>query len=268
MKSLRISLLHLAPVPGEIDANRRLLEHATRIAASQGADWVVSPELVVCGYGFSHLIGTEWITPEPGEWMSSFCDVVKSLGVNVFLSHPERDPQDKALYNSVFFIDSRGAICARHRKINTVSDGWSAAGNVIEPVDWSGIKIGILLCADAYSSRVADTLRSKGARILVSPAAWGPGLYGPNGEWEQRTLETGLPLIVCNRTGKDSTRSFCGAESLIVVSGQKVLRHVSPNSVVLTFDWDIENMALLSAEFIKHGLEPREPSSACLSGAT
>jgi predicted amidohydrolase len=249
-------LLHLAPVPGEIEANRRLLEHATRIAAAQGADWVLSPELVVCGYGFPSLIGTDWIRPEPSEWMSKFCALVRALGVSVFLSHPERNPQDKRLYNSVFFIDSRGGISGRHRKINTISDGWSAAGSVIEPVDCQGIKVGILLCADAYTSQVADTLSSKGARILMSPAAWGPGLYGPKGEWEQRTLETGLPLMVCNRTGEDSTMSFCSAESLVVINGQKVLRHVSPNSVALTFDWDLETMALLSSEFKKYPILP------------
>lgn len=251
MKSLRISLLHLAPFPGDINANRRLLEHATRVAASVGADWVLSPELVVSGYGFSGLIGTGWITPQPSEWMSCFCELVKALGVNVFLSHPERDPQDNALYNSVFFIDSSGAISGRHRKINTVSDGWSTPGNVIEPIDWNGLKVGILLCADAYTPHLANELRRKGARILVSPAAWGPGLYGPNGEWEQRTRETGLPLIVCNRTGNDSTRSFESAESLVVINGQKVLRHTSPDSVVLTFDWDIKNMVPLSPEFTK-----------------
>ena len=183
--------------------------------------------------------------------MSSFCELVKGLGVNVFLSLPERDSQDNGLYNSVFFIDSRGAIGARHRKINTISDGWSSSGSTIEPFDWNGTKVGILLCADAYTSHVADTLRSKGAQILMSPAAWGPGLYGPNGEWEQRTVETGLPLIVCNRTGEDSTRSFCSAESLVVINGQKVLRHTSFGSVVLTFDWDLERMALLSPEFVK-----------------
>jgi len=254
MKPLRVSLLHLAPVPGAIEANRRLIENATRIAASYDADWVVSPELAVCGYGFTDLIETDWIMPEPGEWMSSFCEVVRALRVNVFLSHPEREPEGTALYNSVFFIHSGGAISARHRKINTASDGWSSAGSVIEPAEWNGTKVGILLCADAYTAHVAATLRSKGARILVSPAAWGPGLYGPNGEWEQRTLETGLPLIVCNRTGADSRRSFRAAESLVVINGQKVLRHTSNNSVILTFDWDLENAALLSREFSKHAL--------------
>ena len=262
IKSLRISLLHLAPILGEIEANRGLVEHATRIAASMGANWVLSPELVVCGYEFSDLIGTDWITPEPSEWMCRFCELVKELGVNVFLSHPERDPQENALYNSVFFIDSGGAISGCHRKINTVSDGWSTPGNVIEPVDGNGLKVGILLCADAYTPHVANELQRIGARILVSPAAWGPGLYGPNGEWEHRTLETGLPLIVCNRTGKDSTRSFDSAESLVVINGKKVLRHASPDSVVLTFDWDIKNMVPLSSGFTKGVLSLGSLSSA------
>lgn len=254
IKPLRISLLHIAPHPGEVGANRRLIENATRVAASQGADWVVTPELAVCGYGFTDIIGTDWIMREPGDWMARFCELVSALSVNVFLSHPERDSKGATLYNSVFFIDNRGAISGRHRKINTVSDGWSSSGSSVEPIDWNGTRVGILLCADAYTPHIAATLRSKGARILVSPAAWGPGLYGPNGEWEQRTLETGLPLIVCNRTGQDSIRDFRAAESLVVMNGQRMLSHSSDDSVVLTFDWDLENGIVLSHEFSKHVL--------------
>jgi N-carbamoylputrescine amidase len=61
--------------------------------------------------------------------------------------------------------------------------------------------VGILICADVYTRDIAEDLRGQGAQLLVSPAAWGPDLNGPEGEWEQRTQETGLPLVVCNRTG-------------------------------------------------------------------
>ena len=65
----------------------------------------------------------------------------------------------------------------------------------------AGTPVGIVICADAYRNDVAGLLKDRGARLLVSPASWGPGDCGPVGEWEQRTLDTGLPIMVCNRSG-------------------------------------------------------------------
>ena len=40
---------------------------------------------------------------------------------------------------------------------------------------------------------------------------------------ERATADTGLPLIVCNRTGKDTTLSFVGAESVVAHGGERLL---------------------------------------------
>jgi hypothetical protein len=72
----------------------------------------------------------------------------------------------------------------------------------------------------------------------VSPAAWAPGLHGPSGEWEQRTRDTGLPLLVCNRTGPDATIDFSEAESVIVKDGRKRLSLRAARSAIFTVDWD------------------------------
>jgi N-carbamoylputrescine amidase len=98
-------------------------------------------------------------------------------------------------------------------------------------------------------------LKSQGAQILVSPSSWGPGIHGPNGEWEDRTRETGLPLIVCNRTGAEKTLEFWKAPSIVVKNGRRVLSHTSDQSAVLLFDWNFTAMTPLStvyqAEYLK-----------------
>jgi N-carbamoylputrescine amidase len=144
------------------------------------------------------------------------------------------------LYNVVFLIDADGEILGCHRKINTHAESWASPGEVMEPASCHGLKAVVLLWADAYTPVIAQTLKSKGAQLLVSSAAWAPGLYGPEGEWEQRTLETGLPLIVCNRTGKERTLAFDGAESLVIKNGRRLLSYSSRRSAVLTFDWDLK----------------------------
>jgi N-carbamoylputrescine amidase len=240
-------------MPGHLRHNRELVKRAVWIAAQRGADWVVSPELCTSGLQFPTLMGTDWIEPQPDSWLTTFCQFVQSLELTVFIALPERDGHTGKCYNTVFMIHADGVITGVHRKVNVLADSsrWSSPGERVAPVAWRDMTIGLLVCADAYTSDIAARLKSQGADILVSSAAWGPGLHGPNGEWEQRTLETGLPLIVCNRTGKDHTLSFVGAESLVVQHGKRLLAHHSERSAVLTFDWNLAMMALISKDYHK-----------------
>src|SRR5215475_6878803 len=59
--TVRIALLHLAPLPGDLGFNRRLVEAAVSTAAGLGAAWIVTPELCICGYDFADQIGVDWI---------------------------------------------------------------------------------------------------------------------------------------------------------------------------------------------------------------
>jgi 5-aminopentanamidase len=250
---LRISFLHLAPIPGDLTYNRRQVETAVATAAGLGAEWIITPELCVCGYTFADQIGTDWILAQPDPWMRDFCRLAAQLNVTVFLSHPEREPGTAKLYNSVFVIGTNGAILGKHRKINTLSVGsesWSNPGEQVAPVPVSPlISVGVLICADAYSPGIARSLNSQGAQLLISCAAWAPGLYGPNGEWEQCTRDTGLPLLVCNRTGLDRILNFTDAESVVVKDGQRLLSFRAARSAIFVIDWDLSTENLATPEY-------------------
>jgi predicted amidohydrolase len=239
---MKIGLLHLAPVPGEVASNRRQVEAAIGLAAGRGATWVITSEFCVTGFAFHERIGTDWIEPQPDAWMRDVARLAARLGVTVFLSVPERDRATDRLHNSVFVIGGDGAILGRHRKVNTLrvgSESWSTPGDQVAavPVEPLG-RVGIMVCADAHSRWIAARLRTEDARLLVSPAAWAPGLHGPDGEWERCSRDTDLPLIVCNRTGPDETLDFSEAESALVARGERILSLRSPRSAVFTVDWD------------------------------
>ena len=249
---MRIALLHIAPVTGDLEHNRQLVERGVAAAASTGAQWAVTPELCIPGYLFLKSIGTGWIQPQPDQWMTQFCQTVRQHRITVFLSHPERDPASGRMYNTVFIINPDGEIIGRHRKIKTLggAEAWSTPGWKIAPYDCDGTQAGVLICADAYRNDVAEVLASKGAQILISSVSWGPGHCGPDGEWEARSAETGLPIIVCNRTGQEPGElDYRQAESIVAQNGQRLLQATSPQSAALTFDWDMESMTLLSNDF-------------------
>ena len=62
---LRVSFLHLAPVTGDIQRNRRLLESAVKVAAKEGAGWAITPELWVSGYLFVKQTAPIGFSPSP-----------------------------------------------------------------------------------------------------------------------------------------------------------------------------------------------------------
>ena len=260
-QTLRIALLHLAPVSAAVADNRNLIEEAIVAAARAGADWIVTPELVTTGYTFADQIGTDWILPQPDPWMANICRLAARLRVTVFLTSPERDRNGRTLYNAVFVIAPSGEILGRHRKINTLrvgSEAWSTPGPeatiiAVPPIG----PVGLLICADAYTPGIENALKVKGARLMVSPANWAPGFHGPEGVWERATADSGLPLIVCNRTGEDTTLSFVFADSVVAHGGERLLTLSSERAAIFMIDWDVLRNTL--AEPHARKIDPRSP---------
>lgn len=250
---LPIAFLHLAPVPGALARNRHLITSAICSAARLGATWIITPELAVSGYTFANTLGTEWIEPQPDHWTSNLCRLAARLGITLFLSHPERDQDSDRLHNSLFVIGTDGQVLGRHRKINALrvgSEAWSTPGTeaITLPLRPFG-RIGLLICADAYTPGIAASLKAQGAKALVSSAAWAPGLHGPNGEWERCTKDTGLPLFVCNRTGQDRTLDFRKAESVVAQGGRRLLSLACEQSAIFLIEWNLRSGTLATPHY-------------------
>jgi 5-aminopentanamidase len=245
--STRIALLHLAPTPADLDGNRRLVETALSHAADAGSDWIITPELVTTGYEFAEHIGVDWIESQPDQWVQSVAALAQRRRVTVFLSVPEL--ADEKLYNSMIAIDRTGRITGRHRKINTLrvgAESWSTPGTTIQPVPIDGFGlVGMLICADAFTPRIAETLAGQGAKALVSSSAWGPGLHGPNGEWETVSQSTSLPIFVCNRTGKERGIDFSLAQSVVANRGRREVSFTASSSTIFLVDWSFAENRLV-----------------------
>lgn len=237
---MRIAMLHLASYLGDLESNCHELARGMRNAAAAGADWIVTPELVLCGYRFEGRIGLSWIAPWPDAWGERVCRLAASLRVTLFVSHPERDPETNRLHNTVFVIGPDGITVGSQRKTHLIpeSEAWASRAATVTPVAVASVRVGILVCADAYTPVLATRLRERGAEVLISPAAWGPRLYGPKGEWEARSRETGVPLFVCNRIGTTQEPDFMDAESVIVNAGERIMTYGSSEPAVLAADWD------------------------------
>ncbi|MFO0775827.1 MAG: carbon-nitrogen hydrolase family protein [Nitrospiraceae bacterium] len=248
----RIAFLHLAPTPGDVPGNQWMIERGIERALAAGATWILTPELARCGYGFASLIGTDWIAPQPDDWMTRLLRMTAQHRATLLLSTPERDRQSNHLYNSLFVLGPTGTVLGTHRKINALrmgSEAWSTSGTAADAIRVADdLSVGLMICADAASPRIATTLQAQGARLLVSAAAWAPGHHGPSGEWERCSRETGLPLLACNRTGRDTTLDFTNGESVVVQQGRRVLTMTATRSTVCVIDWNDATQSLASPQ--------------------
>lgn len=232
-----VALLHLAPRPGDIVYNKRLVEDALRRAAAMGARFVVTPELVVSGYGFRDAIGTDWIARDQAALFAWASDLARQTSVSLLLGTPEADGQ---LFNSQILFAPDGTRMGHHRKIMVLkvgSESWSTAGDRSTVVSVDGVgRVALFVCADMYSKRLVDETAARHVDLLVSSAAWAPGHHGPNGEWERASLQAGRPVLVCNRTGEDAM-DFRGSQSVAAVGGKIVSSHSSAQSEIVLVDW-------------------------------
>ncbi|TFG45857.1 MAG: carbon-nitrogen hydrolase family protein, partial [Dehalococcoidia bacterium] len=237
----------------EVDSNRNKTEYAVRLAAAAGADIVITPETAIPGYHFANLIGTDWIEPQPDSWLKSMADLAGELKINIFLGYQERDTATGKLYNTVFSLCKDGQIAGSHRKMGISADhtaeAWATAGEIVDVIHCDGFKAGVLICADTWGPKFAAELKEKGAQVLISPAAWPPLPCPPEGCWEKRSAETGLPIWVCNRTGSEPKLDFTWGESIVAAGGKRVLEYSSEQPAVLLFDWDIEKQVPIQTEF-------------------
>jgi predicted amidohydrolase len=238
----RIALLHLDAVPGDVAGNRARVEAGIAEAARQGADWVMTPELAETGYNFAKRIGTGWIEPFPSAWIRALAALARDERVALFIGFAERDGRSGELHNSVAVIDRAGVILGAYRKrfpMHGSAEAWSRPGGDQAPFVVDGVRVGLLICADAYDPAFAERQRAQGAAILLSPANWPPlGDVGPKSTWEDRSRETGLPLVVNNRTGVEPELDFSQGQSAVSVGGQRLFSFSSPQSRVFYVDWD------------------------------
>ena len=255
---INIAMLHLELKYADLEHNAALIESGIKLAAEQGADWVMTPELSHTGYRFDLKIGTDWINVGPDKYVKSIQSLAKKHKITVFLSHIEKtNKHDKTntykIFNTLFVINDFGEIIGRHRKINTIpiSESWSDAGHKATVVNVDQHKVGLLICADAWPKTHVQSLKNQGANLILSSASWAPGKYGPGDTWEKRSKESGLAVFVNNRTGIEREFDLTESVSALSFNGKRIMSHTSPDSQLVLIKWDTKNRQLISHSTLK-----------------
>lgn len=219
---LNIAIAQINPILGDVDGNARLIHKA--IETSAGADLLVFPELVVCGYPPEDLI----LKP-------SFVQDCMRTAQNIIAAHKNGPAlvlttpwtENGKVYNAALFAVNgkiESIIYKRDLPNYGVFDEKRVfdSGPLPEPVSFKGHSLGILICEDIWTPEAALHLKQRGATCLLSPNGSPYDVTKRKRRLEHaraRVKETGLPLVYVNQVGGQDDLVFDGGSFALHSSG-------------------------------------------------
>jgi predicted amidohydrolase len=223
--------------PGRIEANLARAELRIREAKIAGADLVLLPEALDCGW--THPSARVRAEPIPsGGTFARLSRAARKHALFVCAGLAERCGD--RLFNAAVLIDPKGRLLLHHRKINELDFARElyACGDRLGVVDTALGRIGLMICADAFVSGqvISRTLGTMGAKMILSPCAWAvppdhDNLRTPYGglwleNYQPVARDFGLWIAGCSHVGPITAGTWkgwrCIGNSLAVDPGAQI----------------------------------------------
>ena len=238
---LVLALAQLNPTVGDIDGNVRRVRAARSEAARAGADLVACTELVIAGYPPEDLVLKPAFQDATEAAVMALARDTGDGGPALLLGSPWRD--EGALYNALLLL-AEGAVKAVRFKHELPNYGVFdekrvfTPGPLPGPVNFRGVRLGVMVCEDMWTPDVTECLQETGAEILIvgngSPFD-ADKVDTRLGLAVARVVESGLPLAYVNQVGGQDELVFEGAS--FVLNPDRTLAVQAPawrEEVVLT----------------------------------
>ena len=160
-ETLRISLAQFNPTVGDVAGNADLVRKARKQAAADKADLVMMSELFLCGYPPEDLVLKPAFQQACRAAAEQLAAETADGGPAVLLGTPW--VEEGKLYNAVALLDG-GKVAATRFKADLPNYGVFdekrvfAAGPPQGPVNFRGVRLGIMVCEDMWQPEVSETL--------------------------------------------------------------------------------------------------------------
>ena len=233
---LKICVLQLNYCVGDMLGNAQKIIDAATTAYANGARLVVTPELAICGYAAEDLFLRSSFIQACDDAANQVAHALGGLkGLTLVLGTPLRAGYGKRT-KSV-------AVQQRHNAARVLREGsiidtyakrelpnyqvfderrYFTPGNSACVFDTGGVKVGLLICEDAWFEEPAQSAKDAGAELLVVINA-SPFHIGKGGEREQmmqqRATAVGLPLVYAHLVGGQDEIVFEGRSFALQADG-------------------------------------------------
>ncbi len=237
--ALSICIAQLNFVVGDMPGNARKIIDAARHAYERGARLVLTPELSLCGYAAEDLFLRPTFIAACDDALHAVARELAGLkGLHVVVGHPRggdsrsRSVQVQQRFNAASVLCEGQVVAsyAKHQLPNyQVFDErryfTPGQGACVFPV--AGVRVGLLICEDAWFEQPAELAREAGAQLLAVINA-SPFHVGKGGERVERMAErargSGMPLVYAHLVGGQDEVVFDGASFAVDAHGNLAAR--------------------------------------------
>ena len=268
--SFKLCIAQLNFVVGDLAGNARKIIESARQAHAEGAQLLLTPELAICGYAAEDL----FLRPA---FVAACDDAVKTVaretaglkGLTLVLGQPialpSSDPASRSvgrapcLNAATVWREGHCLLTYAKRELPNyqVFDErrYFVAGQqpgVFDVIDAQGqsVRIGLLICEDAWHDTPATEAKAAGAQLLAVINA-SPFHVGKGGEREAamrvRVQATGLPLVYAHLVGGQDEIVFEGRSFALGADGRLAARAPSFAESRFAVDIQCENSLLRPA---------------------
>ncbi len=240
--ALRVAVLQFNPIVGDLAGNARQIVDQARLAHAQGARLVLTPELSLCGYPPEDLLlRPSFIQACQDALIGIAAELADLPDLHVLVGHPahaggpgarSRSWSTPDLLNAASHL-TQGAVHGTYAKRELpnyqvfderryfVSGRDAGFGPLV--IDVAGVRLGVLICEDAWFAEPAQATCAQGAQVLLVINA-SPFHAGKAAEREARMAERArqhqCPLIYAHMVGGQDEVVFDGASFALDAQGQ------------------------------------------------
>ena len=233
---LKICVLQLNYCVGDLAGNAQKIIDAATTAYAGGTRLVVTPELAICGYAAEDLFlrasfiqACDDAVKQVAHALAGLKDLTVVVGTPVVAGDGLRTKSVavQQRYNAALVL-REGLVLATYAKRELpnyqVFDErrYFTPGNAVCVFEAVGVKVGLLICEDAWFDAPAVGAKDAGAELLVVINA-SPFHVGKGGEREQmmqqRAQSVGLPLVYAHLVGGQDEIVFEGRSFALQADG-------------------------------------------------
>jgi NAD+ synthase (glutamine-hydrolysing) len=244
VNAVKIALLQINPIVGDLTGNARLIADAAREAGRRGADLAVTPELALVGYLPRDLLLSSAFVARSWEAVAALaCDLVNQPPVLVGLPEPNPSDEGRPLFNTAVLLH-QGVVGQRFRKSLLPTYDVFDEDRYFEPhhggqiLERGGRRLGISICEDVWNDRdfwkrrryhhdpIEDLMRD-GADAIVNLSA-SPFSVGKHRRREEMLSSLArkhhVPVLYVNQFGGNDDLVFDGRSLGFDAAGALIAR--------------------------------------------
>jgi len=275
---LKTGLLQLNPTVGDFAANRKKLLAGHEKAVALGAEFVLAPEMFLCGYPPRDLLQrAEFIEAN----LTALAETAGGIGaIPLCVGYVDRNPErpGRALRNATAVLQNGKIVWRTHKCLLPTydvfdEDRYFEPAKTIAPFEFNGRKLGITICEDIWNDEdfwperlyrrdPVKELIAQGAEIILNLSAspWHDGKEKMRLEMLRRVArDERVPLAQVNAVGANDELIFDGHSVALDSRGEVIAMGKGFAEEVLVAELETGGASVPASRLIRSLAPPEFP---------